>query len=160
MKNNRISLRHWSTRRFLKSRTALGAPVGNLIILVAAVVLSSTVVLFATNVTSDQVQKESLSITKVVLDTETAVITLENTGPTSISVTQITIKGEKISFSDTSVTSSPTISAGLTKGDTSVITVTLPTDLISDNDVGRPITLIITTSQCAYFTETLAQAAT
>jgi hypothetical protein len=128
--------------------------VGNLIILVAAVVLSTTVVLFAVTVTSNQVQKEGLFIAGTTIDTEQAQISLTNTGPTSIRVTQITIKGDKF----TNYTSTPDIGTGLSKGNSTTLTVTLTPNLITANDVGRPITLVITTTQGAYFTETLVQA--
>lgn len=143
-------------KRLIKSKSAIGAPVGNLIILVAAVMLSTTVVLFAVNVTANQVQKESLFIANTAVDTEKAIISITNTGPTSIMVSQITIKGEKF----TNYTSSPEISNGLAKGDSTTLTVQLTPNLITINDIGRPITLVITTTQGAYFTETLVQATT
>jgi hypothetical protein len=150
--------RHLTSRRFLRNTKALGAPVGNLIILIAAVALSTTVVLFAFNVTSNQVQKESLYIAGSTLDPEKAVISVVNTGPTSIRITQITIKGDR--FTDGNFTSSPDISAGLQKGDSATITVTLTSDeLITINDVGRPITIVVSTTQATYFTETLVQTA-
>ena len=141
-------------KRFLWNKRALGAPVGNLIILVAAVVLSTTVVLYAVNVTSNQVQKESLFVSGATLDTEKAVISITNTGPTSIRVAQITIKGDKFS----NYTSSPEIGTGLPKGNSTTLTVNLTPNLITINDVGRPIAIVITTTQGAYFTETLVQA--
>ncbi|MCW3999189.1 MAG: hypothetical protein NWE93_03015 [Candidatus Bathyarchaeota archaeon] len=140
--------------RYLRKNAAISTPIGNLIILLATVVLSTTVVLFAINVTSNQVQKESLFIADVTLTTEQAQITIENTGPTSIRVSQVTIKGEKFS----NYTSSPEIGAGLAKGNSTTLTVTLPAELITINDVGRPITIVITTTQNTYFTETLVQA--
>ena len=147
-------MRHLTLRRFLWNKRALGAPVGNLIILVAAVVLSTTVVLYAINVTSNQVQKESLFIAGATLDSEKAVISIVNTGPTSIRVSQITIKGDKFS----NYTSSPEIGSGLAKGNSTTLTVPLTTNLITINDVGRPIAIVLTTTQGAYFTETLVQA--
>ena len=84
-------------RLFLNKR-ALGAPIGNLIILTAAVILSTTVVAFATNVTTSQVQKESLYIPGVHLwyvNSTSAVgaIGVTNTGPTDVVLSKITIKG-------------------------------------------------------------------
>ncbi|MGD6852797.1 MAG: hypothetical protein ACQCN6_12130 [Candidatus Bathyarchaeia archaeon] len=143
-------------RRLRKNKRGLGAPVGNLIILMAAVVLSTTVVLYAVNLTSNQIQKESLFIADTKLDTEQTQITIVNTGPTSIRVSQITIKGERFS----NYTSNPEIGTGLAKGNSTTLTVTLPSGLITVNDVGRPIALVITTTQGAYFTETLVQATT
>lgn len=149
MKINRLTL-----QRFLKNTIALGAPVGNLIILVAAVVLSSTVVLFAVNVTSNQVQKENLQITDVNLNTQNCTISISNTGSTSIKVSQITVKGDKYS----NYTSTPDISGGLPKGQAASLTVVLTNGTITINDVGRPSTLVIMTTQGSYFTETIVQA--
>ncbi len=94
-------------RRFLKSKTALGAPVGNLIILVAAVVLSTTVVLFATNVTSSQVQREKVYIVTnhiwyVNSSTSIVAIAVCNTGPTDIMLNKIDVKGLKCEWNGTS----------------------------------------------------------
>jgi hypothetical protein len=147
-------MRNLNRRRFIWNKRAIGAPVGNLIILVAAVVLSTTVVLFAVNVTSNQVQKESLYIAAAYLDADKAELTIVNTGPTSIRVSQITIKGDRFS----NYTSNPEITTGLAKGESTTLTVTLPENLITINDVGRPITIVVSTTQGAYFIETLVQA--
>ncbi len=144
------------TKKFLNSKRALGAPVGNLIILIAAVVLSTTVVLYAVNITSNQVQKESLFISDATLTPEKADISISNTGPTSIRVSQITIKGEKFS----NYTSLPEIGTGLTKGNSTTLTIELTPELVTLNDVGRPVTIVVTTTQGAYFTETLVESAT
>jgi hypothetical protein len=141
-------------RRILNNKRALGAPVGNLIIIIAAVALSTTVVLYAVNVTANQVQKESLYIAGATLTTEKAEINVVNTGPTSIRVSQITIKGEKFS----NYTSSPEIGTGLARGNSTTLTVELIENLITQNDVGRPITIVVSTTQNVYFTETLVQA--
>jgi hypothetical protein len=151
-----LRLRHVTLRRFLWNTKALGAPVGNLIILIAAVVLSTTVVLYAVNVTSNQVQKESLYIAGATLDPEKATISIMNTGPTSVRIAQITIKGERFS----NYSSTPDVSMGLPKGNSSVLTVNLTSSLIGINDIGRPIAIVVSTTQGAYFTETLVQAAT
>jgi hypothetical protein len=145
---------NFSLRRLLNNKRALGAPVGNLIIIIAAVALSTTVVLFAINVTSNQVQKESLFIAGATLDTEEAEISVVNTGPTSIRISQITIKGEKFA----NYTSSPEIGTGLARGNSTVLTVELIENLVTENDVGRPVTIIVSTTQGVYFTETLVQA--
>jgi hypothetical protein len=89
---------HFTLRRFLNNKKALGAPVGNLIILVAAVILSTTVVLFATNVTSSQVQKEKMYISTshiwyINSSTSIAAIAICNTGPTDIVFNKIDVKG-------------------------------------------------------------------
>jgi hypothetical protein len=98
MKCTRSSLRHFSIPRLLKSKTALGAPVGNLIILVAAVVLSTTVVLFATNVTSSQVQKEKMYIATSHVwycnsSTSIAAIAICDTGATDLVLSKVDVKG-------------------------------------------------------------------
>jgi hypothetical protein len=90
-------------RNLFKNRRGLGAPVGNLIILVAAVALSTTLVLFATNVTSSQVQKESLYIPSthiwIVNGTYSiAALALTDTGPTDIVLTKLEIKGMQIQW--------------------------------------------------------------
>ena len=140
--------------RFLSNKRGLGAPVGNLIILMAAVILSSTVVIFATNVTGNQVQKESLYISETTMNTQQATITIKNTGPTSAMINQILIKGEKVTF-----TSDPAIEeTGLAKGAETTLTVTLPPDLITIDDIGRPVNIVISTSQVTYLAQTLVQA--
>ncbi len=141
-------------RGLFNNKKGLGAPVGNLIILAAAVVLATTVVLYAVNVTSNQVQKESLYVAGATLDTEQAVISVTNTGPTSIRITQITIKGDKFA----TYTSAPDIGTGLVKGGSATLTVELTENLVTVNDVGRPITLVVSTTQGSYFIETLVQA--
>ena len=146
-------LKRMSLRRFLWNTKALGAPVGNLIILIAAVVLSTTVVLYAVNVTSNQVEKESLFVAGSALDTQKALINIMNTGPTSVRIAQITIKGDRFN----NYTSSPDITLGLPKGNSTILTVTLTPNLITINDIGRPIAIVVTTTQGAYFTETLVQ---
>lgn len=154
MKLSHVFLRRLSTC-FLKHKKALGAPVGNLIILVAAVALSTTVVLFAVNVTANQVQKESIQITDVKLNTQECTISIQNTGATSIRISQVTIKGDKYS----NYTSAPEIPDGLPKGESATLKITLNNGTITTNDVGRPSTIVITTTQSTYFTETIVQAA-
>jgi hypothetical protein len=144
---------HFSLGRFFNNKRGLGAPVGNLIILAAAVVLSTTVVLFAVNVTTNQVQKESLFVADATVTTKTANITISNTGPTAIRVAQITVRGEKFA----NYTSFPDIATGLVRGNSTTITVTLTDNLITANDIGRPVVVVISTTQGAYFTETLIE---
>jgi hypothetical protein len=84
--------------RLIRNRRGLGAPVGNLIILMAAVVLSTTVVLFATNITSSQVQKETMYIPSshiwyVNSTYSVAAVAITDTGPTDIVLSRIVIKG-------------------------------------------------------------------
>jgi hypothetical protein len=94
------------TRRFLGNKRALGAPVGNIIILVAAVTLSTTVVFFATNVASSQVQKESLFIPSshvwyVNSTNSVAALAVTNTGPVDIVLTKLDIKGLQCQWNGT-----------------------------------------------------------
>jgi hypothetical protein len=107
MKYYRIPLRHWSTRRFLKSKTALGAPVGSLIMLVATIALSTTVVLFAINVTSSQVQKEKLFIASSHVwycnsSISVAAIAICDTGATDSVFSKIDVKGLQCQWNGTS----------------------------------------------------------
>lgn len=93
-------------RSLIRSKRALGAPVGNLIILMAAVILSTIVVLFATNVTSSQMQKENLYVSNthvwyVNSSYSVAGIVVTNTGPTDIVLTKIVIKGLQCQWNGT-----------------------------------------------------------
>jgi hypothetical protein len=93
--------------KILKNKRGLGTPVGNLIILVAAVILSTTVVLFATNVTASQVQKEKMYITTshvwyVNSTSSIAAVAICNTGPTDIVLTKIDVKGLQCEWNGTS----------------------------------------------------------
>jgi hypothetical protein len=93
-------------RRLMKNKRALGAPVGNLIIVLAAVILSTTVVLFATNVTTSQIQKEKIYITTshvwyVNSTTSIAAIAICDTGPTDLVLTQINVKGLQCEWNGT-----------------------------------------------------------
>ncbi len=99
-------MRQLSTRRFLQSKRGLGAPVGNLIILVAAVILSTTVVLFATNLTSSQVQKEKMYIATShvwYLNSSTSIVAvaISDTGPTDIVLNKIDVKGLQCEWNGT-----------------------------------------------------------
>lgn len=100
-------MNNFSLRRLLHNKRALGAPVGNLIILVAAVILSTTVVLFATNVTTSQVQKEKMYIATshvwyVNSTTSVAAIAISDTGPTDIVLNKIDVKGLQSDWNGTS----------------------------------------------------------
>jgi hypothetical protein len=100
-------MRRFNMRRLLKSNRGLGAPVGNLIILVAAVILSTTVVLFATNITSSQVQKEKMYIATshiwyVNSTTSIVAIAISDTGPTDIVLNKIDVKGLQCEWNGTS----------------------------------------------------------
>jgi hypothetical protein len=100
-------MRSFNLQRLLKSKRGLGAPVGNLIILVAAVILSTTVVLFATNVTGSQVQKEKMYIATshiwyVNSTTSISAIAISDTGPTDIVLNKIDVKGLQCEWNGTS----------------------------------------------------------
>jgi hypothetical protein len=80
--------------------------VGNLIILMAAVILSTIVVLFATNVTSSQMQKETLYVSSthvwyVNSSYSVAAMAVANTGPTDIVLTKVVIKGLQCQWNGT-----------------------------------------------------------
>ena len=85
-------------RRLLKSKRALGTPVANLIILVAAVLLSTVVVVYAISLTTSQVQKEKVYIATTHIwyvnsGESIAAIGISNIGPTDIVLTQINVDG-------------------------------------------------------------------
>jgi hypothetical protein len=91
-------MRNFSLRRLLKSNRALGTPVANLIILVAAVLLATVVVVYAIDLTSSQVQKEKLYVATTHLwyvnsAESIAAIGISNIGPTDIVLTQINVNG-------------------------------------------------------------------
>ncbi|MGF3522179.1 MAG: hypothetical protein ACQXXJ_03680 [Candidatus Bathyarchaeia archaeon] len=93
-------------RRFLRNKRGLGTPVANLIVLTAAVLLSLTVTAFAMNVTTSQVQKESLFIaTSHVWYTNSSYsvggIAVTNTGPTDVVLSRITVKGLQCAWNST-----------------------------------------------------------
>ena len=91
-------MKNATLRRLLNNKKALGAPVGNLILLVAAVALSTTVVLFAVSLMTNQVQKEKVYVASthvwyVNQATSLAAIAVTDTGPTDVVLTKINIKG-------------------------------------------------------------------
>lgn len=105
-KSKKASRGHNVIRKFQINKRALSAPVGNLIILVAAVLLSTTVVLFATNVTSSQVQKETLFIPSshvwyVNSTYSLAAIAVTDTGATSSVIVNLQIKGVQCQWNGT-----------------------------------------------------------
>src|SRR5665647_936987 len=84
--------------KLTRNQRALSSAIATLMTLTASVVLSSTVVLFATNVTSSQMSKENLIIPTTHLwyvDGEHSVgaIGVTNTGSTDIIINKITVKG-------------------------------------------------------------------
>jgi hypothetical protein len=92
--------------RLFRNKRALGTPVANLIILTAAVLLSITVVYFATNVTTSQIQKENVYITKIHLwyvnsSYSVGAISIADTGPSDIVLTKIVVKGLQITWNGT-----------------------------------------------------------
>jgi hypothetical protein len=87
-----------NTRKLIGNRIALGTPVANIIVLTAAVILATTVTIFASSVTTSQVQKENLYISKTHLwyvnrTFSVAAIGITNTGPIDIVLNKVTIKG-------------------------------------------------------------------
>jgi hypothetical protein len=82
----------------MKSRTAIGTPVGSLIMLIATVILAATVVLFAVNLTANQVQKEKLYVASshvwyVDRVNSVAAVGVTNTGPVDAVLTRINVNG-------------------------------------------------------------------
>ena len=97
---------NFSLRRLLRSKRALGTPVANLIILVAAVLLSTVVVVYAVGLTTSEVQKEKVYIATThiwyVNSAESvAAIGVSNIGPTDIVLTQINVDGMQCQWNGT-----------------------------------------------------------
>lgn len=93
-------------RRLFRNKRGLGTPVSNLIILMAAVILSTIVVLFATNVITSQVQKEKLYITTshvwyINSTTSIAALGICDTGSTDVVITQLNVKGLQCNWNGT-----------------------------------------------------------
>jgi len=185
-------------RRLFRKKCGLGTPVANLIILLAAVILSTVVVLFATNVITSQVQKEKLYITTshvwyINSTNSIAAVGICDTGPTDIVITQLNVKGLQCAWNGTdnyivyciingtipgdlplvtnlSNTADTTVdignqpynftvaSEGLTiKSGQSIAFYAVVPNCVMIYDLGTPITMVITTTQGVYFTETLVQ---
>jgi hypothetical protein len=99
-------MRKFNLRRLLRSKRGLSTPVANLIILVAAVLLSTVVVVYAINLTASQVQKEKVYIATThiwyVNSAESiAAIGISNIGPTDIVLTQINVDGLQCQWNGT-----------------------------------------------------------
>jgi hypothetical protein len=99
-------MRHFTLRRFLKSKGALETPVANLIILLATVLLASAVVIYAVNLTKAEALKEKVYISTshiwYISDAESvAGLGISNIGPTSVLITQIEINGLESQWSGT-----------------------------------------------------------
>jgi hypothetical protein len=93
-------------KKLMKSTRALGTPVANLIVLTAAVLLTTTVTLFAVNVTSSQVQKENMYITRTHLwylnsNQSIGAVVAINTGATDIVLNKIAVKGLECAWNGT-----------------------------------------------------------
>ena len=93
-------------RKLFRNKRGLGTPVGNLIILMAAVILSTIVVLFATNIITSQVQKEKLYITTshvwyINSTNSIAAVGICDTGSTDIVITQLNVKGLQCNWNGT-----------------------------------------------------------
>ena len=91
-------MNYFSLRRLLRNKRALGTPVANLIIMVAAVLLATAVVAYAMSLTTSQVQKEKVYIATTHLwyvnSTESiAAIGISNIGSTDVVLTQINVNG-------------------------------------------------------------------
>jgi hypothetical protein len=118
--------------QFHHSRRALATVVTSLIILVVSVLLAGTVTYYAINLTSTQMQQESLSITMLhIWVTPTggssagavqAAFEMINTGGRDLCINKITIRGQSVGWTDVftavgSVTSDLGYSAELTTND-------------------------------------------
>lgn len=184
--------------RLFRNKRGLGTPVSSLIILMAAVILSTVVVLFATNVITSQVQKEKLYITTshvwyINSTTSIATIGIYNTGSTDIIITRLNVKGLQSDWNGTdnyivyckidgtipgdlplvtnlSNTADTTVdignqpydftvaSEGLTiKSGQSIAFYAVVPNRVSIYDLSTPLTMVISTTQGVYFTQTLVQ---
>lgn len=91
-------MRRFRLARLFKSKRGLETPVSTLIILVAAVLLASVVVLFSVNVMAGQFEKEKVYVATSHLwyvndDQSIAAIGISNIGPTDVVLTKITVNG-------------------------------------------------------------------
>jgi hypothetical protein len=96
----------FSLRRFLKNKRALGTPIGNLIVIVAAVLLCTTVCVFAVNITTAQAQKEKLYIPSTHVwyidpDVSIAALAITNTGAVDVVLNKIDVKGLQCEWNGT-----------------------------------------------------------
>jgi hypothetical protein len=133
-------------KRLTKNTRALGTPVANIIVLTAAVLLTTTVVFFAVNVTNSQVQKESMYISKTHLwyvnsTNSIAAITIVNTGPTDIVLNRIVIKGLDSSWNSTTNFIIYNKTAGVPQGD-------LP--FVSNFTNTEPATITVGSTDCTF----------
>jgi hypothetical protein len=99
-------MRNFRLARLLRNKRALSAVVSNLIILVAAVLLSIVLVLYAMNVTTSQVQKEKIFIASshiwyVNSTTSIAAIGISDIGPTDSVLTKIIVNGLQCDWNGT-----------------------------------------------------------
>ncbi|MGO8805803.1 MAG: hypothetical protein ACLQO7_04255 [Candidatus Bathyarchaeia archaeon] len=118
--------------QFPRSRRALATVVTSLIILVVSVLLAGTVTYYAINVTSTQIQQESLSITMLHVwydptggsgaGAAQAAFMMINTGGRDLVINKITIRGQSVGWTDVftvvgSVTTDLGYSSELTEND-------------------------------------------
>jgi len=99
-------MNHFSLRRLFWNKRALGTPVANLIILVAAVLLATVVVAYAISLTTSEVQKEKVYIATThvwyVNSVESeAAIGISNIGSTDVVLTQINVDGLQCQWNGT-----------------------------------------------------------
>lgn len=99
-------MRHFKAPKLLKNRHGLSTPVTELIIVVAAVALSTIVISYAMNVTASQVQKEKLFIANTQIwyvnnSESVAAIGITNVGPTESVITKININGVQCQWNGT-----------------------------------------------------------
>jgi hypothetical protein len=166
----------------------------------AAVILSTVVVLFATNITANQVQKEKMYIASshvwyINSTTSIAALGISNTGPTDVVITKLNVKGLQCEWNGTSSYVICTVINGTFPGDLPLIinltntedsviqignqpynfTLALDGLMIKSGysiafyamipnkvmiyDLSTPITMMLSTAQAVYCTETLVQTA-
>jgi hypothetical protein len=92
--------------RFLKNKRALGTPIGNMIVIVAAVLLCTTVCIFAVNLTTAQAQKEKLYIPSshvwyIDPNVSVAALAITNTGAVDVVLNKIDVKGLQCEWNGT-----------------------------------------------------------
>jgi hypothetical protein len=86
------------TLKRILNKKAISTPIGNLIMLLAVVILSTTVVIFAINIMTVQAEKEKVYVASTHIwyinsQTSIAAIGITDTGPTDVILTKINIKG-------------------------------------------------------------------
>ena len=165
-------------KNILRNRLALSTVVTTLIILVVSVLLAGVVTYFAINVTSTQVQEESLSLSWQHVwvkndGTTVGAIEITNTGGRDVVITKITVRGQECTGLTVATVAANATSTDLayaaatgtsacpqTLGSGKTISVFINTpDSISLNDIGTTVGFAVFTAQAMYYKEANVQAA-